>query len=208
MSFMSDFIFAEDSTITKLAPSLESILRDLKENVTHHDYLVALLIVFLAEYGFQVSTSDVCDSQRLNLRSLRIPENWKSKDTKAYDMRFHFVAAPNVTCKLVAVPSGDLLIVNFYPLIDRGKTYSICVQSLKYINPFSSDLCGRYRNLKEISLRFKDSLANPVRIDVATREGIVVPSLQSLPIELKIRIMNLLNPHDLSQLIEVLARLS
>ncbi|XP_078044684.1 uncharacterized protein LOC144474075 [Augochlora pura] len=196
MSFTSEFIYAEDSTITKLAPSLERILRDLKGDVTHHDYLVALLIVFLAEFGFQLSTSDTSDSER----SLRIPENWKSKDNKAYDMRFHFVAAPNVTCKLVAVPSGDSLIVNFYPLIDRGKTYSMCVQTLKYINPFSTDLCFRYRNLKEISHRFKDTLANPVRIDVAASEGIVVPSLQGLPEELKIRIMGLLTAHDLSHL--------
>lgn len=63
MSFMSDPIYAEDSTITQLALSLENIIKDLNMNSTHHDYLVALLIVYLAECGFRVLTSDASDSQ-------------------------------------------------------------------------------------------------------------------------------------------------
>lgn len=204
MLSLSEPIYAEDSTITKLAPSLQEILKDLKENATHHDYLVALLIVLLAECGFRVSTSDRHDLQRVNLKSLHIPENWKLEHTEIYDIRFEFIATPNIVCRLVAIPSGDLLIINFDPLIDHRKTYSICVQTLKYINPFSSDLCDRYINLREIALRFKDSVVIPLRADVAAREGVAVPSLQLLPLELRTKIMGMLNARDRSILKEIL----
>ncbi|XP_076653777.1 uncharacterized protein LOC143359617 [Halictus rubicundus] len=205
MSSISDPTYAEDSTIKKLAPSLQGILRDLEENATHHDYLVALLIVFLAECGFRVSTTDDNgDLQRINLNSLRIPENWKSQQAKVYDIRFQFVATPTVICRLVAIPSGDTLIINCDPLVDRRKTYTMCVQTLKYVNPFSSDLCGRYRNLKEISHRFKETVVLPLRIDVATREGVAVPSLQNLPLELTEIIMRSLCPYERNNLKKIL----
>lgn len=60
---MLEPILVEDSTITKLVPSLEGILKDLNEYATFHDYFVALLIVFLAESGFYESSTDRSDLQ-------------------------------------------------------------------------------------------------------------------------------------------------
>lgn len=60
---MLEPILAEDSTILKLVSSLEGIVKDLKEDATHHDYFVALLIVFLAESGFHATTTDNCYSE-------------------------------------------------------------------------------------------------------------------------------------------------
>nr|XP_031840806.1 uncharacterized protein LOC116430586 isoform X2 [Nomia melanderi] len=153
LTVMLEPILAEESTITNLVPSLEGIIKDLNESSTHHDYLVALLIVFLAEAGFHISTNDKSNSRRRNLRSLRIPKDWKLKESNVYDISFTLPAVPDVKCKFIAVPSGDTLIVNFYPVIEDRRTYCISVQTLKYVNPFSSDLSGRYRNLKEISHR-------------------------------------------------------
>ncbi|EFN82878.1 hypothetical protein EAI_07322 [Harpegnathos saltator] len=53
---ISEPILAEDSTSSTLSLSLRAVLEQLNnKNVTHHDYLVALLLVFLAESGFYVS---------------------------------------------------------------------------------------------------------------------------------------------------------
>ncbi|XP_076183725.1 uncharacterized protein LOC143155173 isoform X2 [Ptiloglossa arizonensis] len=186
---MLEPILVEDSTITKLVPSLEGILKDLNEYATFHDYFVALLIVFLAESGFYESSTDRSDLQCPRLRSLRIPKHWKSEETGIYDISFQLEAFPDVKCKLVAIPSGDTLIINFFPLMEEKTTYCICVQTLMYVNPFSSDICGRYRNLKAISHRFKDVLATPVRTDVLTKAGSMGPSLQGLPTELKHKIL-------------------
>ena len=55
---MLEPILVEDCTYTKLVPSLEIVLNDLNENSTHHDYMVALVIVLLAEAGFYLSSTN------------------------------------------------------------------------------------------------------------------------------------------------------
>ncbi|XP_076232576.1 uncharacterized protein LOC143178039 isoform X5 [Calliopsis andreniformis] len=174
---MLEPILAEDSTVTKLVPSLERIVKDLKEDSTHHDYLVALLMVFLAESGFYESTTNNCYAQCPKLRSLSIPKCWKSKETEVYDMGFRLISCPDVECKFIAKPSGDTLIVNFF-IVSEKKIYSIALQCLMYVNPFSSDLSGRYINLKEISHRFKESVVNLMRSDILRNAGLLCPTLE------------------------------
>ncbi|KAK1133720.1 hypothetical protein K0M31_011514 [Melipona bicolor] len=196
---MLEPILAEDCTYTKLVPSLERVLNDLNENSTHHDYMVALVIVLLAEAGFYLSSTNN-NYSRPKLRSLHVPKDWKSQETGVYEMYFQLETVPDIKCKLVACPLGDTLILNFFPLIDGKITYTITVQTLKYVNPYSSDLCGRYMKLKEISHRFKDKLSTPVRSDILHEAGVMGPSLQALPTELKLRILRLLDVCSLTRI--------
>ncbi|XP_043253968.1 uncharacterized protein LOC122398307 isoform X1 [Colletes gigas] len=197
---MLEPILVEDSTPTKLVPSLEGILKDLKEDATHHDYFVALLIVFLAESGFYISSSNKNYPQCRPLRSLHIPEHWKSEETGIYDIRFQLAACPDMSCKLIAIPCGDKLILNLFPLLDKKKTYSMCVQTLMYIKPFLSNLSGRYMNLKAISHRFKDNLVTPVRTDLLIESELMGPSLQCLPTELILKILSMLSVKDVTRM--------
>lgn len=194
---MLEPILAEDSTFIKLAPSINGILKYLDERATHHDYMVALLIVLLAESGFYLPSTDSDHSLRPKLRSLSIPKDWKSQETGIYEMYFRLQNVPDINCKLIVVPLGDVLILNFFPLIKEKTTYTMTVRTLKYVNPYSSDLCGRYMRLKVISHRFKNSLSTPVRSDVLYEAGVMGPSLQALPTELKLKIFSLLTYRDL-----------
>lgn len=54
---ISEPILAEDSTFSTIALSLSAVLEQLDRNAKHHDYLVALLLVLLAESGFGVSST-------------------------------------------------------------------------------------------------------------------------------------------------------
>lgn len=54
---ISEPILIEDSTFSTIALSLSAVLEQLEENAKHHDYLVALLLVLLAESGFGVSSA-------------------------------------------------------------------------------------------------------------------------------------------------------
>ncbi|XP_060812003.1 F-box only protein 7-like [Bombus pascuorum] len=191
-------ILAEECTRTKLAPLLERILNDLDKESTHHDYIVALIIVLLAEAGFYLSPSYSDRPQCPKL--LYIPKNWKSRDTGIYEMYFQLESVPDIECKLVVIPLGDTLILNFFSLMDGKTTYSISVQTLKYVNPYSSDLYGRYMNLKAISHRFKDQLSTPVRRDVFIKAGIMGPSLETIPIELKLRILRLMDAYSVTRM--------
>ncbi|XP_076755013.1 F-box only protein 7 isoform X1 [Xylocopa sonorina] len=197
---MLEPILAEDSTYTKLVPSLEGILKDLDEKATHHDYLVALVIVLLAEAGFYLSPPDSDRSKRPKLRSLHIPKDWKSQETGIYQLYFQLQDVPDIICKLVAIPLGDTLILNFFPLMEGKTTYTMCVQTLKHVNPFSGELSGRYINLRMISHRFKDTLSTPVRTDVLIKAKVMGPSLQTIPTELKLRILRMLDTQSLTKM--------
>lgn len=59
---MSEPILAEDSTFFTIALSLSAVLEQLDESAKHHDYLVALLLVLLAESGFSIS--DASDNSK------------------------------------------------------------------------------------------------------------------------------------------------
>lgn len=60
---MLEPILVEDITFAKLVPSLEGILKDLNKNSIHHDYIVALIIILLAEAGFYPLRRDSDRSQ-------------------------------------------------------------------------------------------------------------------------------------------------
>ncbi|KAG7202095.1 hypothetical protein KM043_004766 [Ampulex compressa] len=194
---LSDPILSEDSTLTKLAPSLERILSELGEGATHHDHLVALLLVLLKESGFCWSSMDTTARE-----TAPIQEEWKCIETGIYEIRVWLKQLPEVNCKLIAIPSGDTLILNFFLMRKDKEVLSMMVQTLKYVNPYSSDAYGRYINLREISHRFKDTLATPIRSNILREAGFVSPSLQDLPVELKLKIFEMLDKSSRKRLSE------
>jgi len=58
-----------------------------------------------------------------------------------------------IISRLVAITYGDKLILNLLSHIGDMKTYSMVIQTLKYVNPYTNNWCLRYMNLKEISHR-------------------------------------------------------
>lgn len=57
---ISEPILAEDSTFNRQALTVKAVLEQLDETANHNDYLVALILVLLAESGFYVSlTHDI-----------------------------------------------------------------------------------------------------------------------------------------------------
>ncbi|KAM0732826.1 Homeobox protein E30 [Formica fusca] len=195
---ISEPILAEDSTFSKLALSLSAVLEQLDKNAIHHDYLVALLFVLLAESGFSISSNTLKREQ--NTRLVHIPTDWKSPETGIYEIHLILHNLENIQLKFIAIPYGDKLIVNIFPCIKEKKTYSMIVQTLKYVNPYSNNPCLRYMNLKEISHKFKDKLTTPLRTDILSVSGLTSPSFQGLPIELRSIIAAMLHPLDIDNL--------
>ncbi|CAL1680857.1 unnamed protein product [Lasius platythorax] len=197
---ISEPILAEDSTFSMLALSLSAVLEQLDENAIHHDYLVALLFVLLAESGFSISSTSNTSKREQNTRLVRIPTDWKLLETGIYEVHFILRNLENIKSKFIAVPYGDKLILNIFPCIKEKKTYSMTVQTLKYVNPYSNNSLIRYMNLGEISHRFKDKLTTPLRTDILSASGLTGPSLQGLPIELRLEIADMLDLLDLQRL--------
>lgn len=87
---------------------------------------------------------------------VHIPTDWKSPETGIYEIHLILHNLENIQLKFIAIPYGDKLIVNIFPCIKEKKTYSMIVQTLKYVNPYSNNPCLRYMNLKEISHKYKE----------------------------------------------------
>ncbi|KYM76431.1 hypothetical protein ALC53_13146 [Atta colombica] len=186
-------ILAEDSTFSTIALSLKAVLEQLDENAKHHDYLVALLLVLLAESGFGVSSASDTPKWEQNTRLVYIPKNWKSQETGVYEIYLTLRNVDYIRSKLIVITCGDKLVLNILSHIRDMKIYSMVVQTLKYVNPYTNNLCLRYMNLKEISHRFKDKLVIPLRTDILLVVNFMGPSLESLPIELRTKIVNMLD---------------
>lgn len=175
----------EESSLVQLAPILENLVKSLPNNATKDDYLIAVVIVVLAETGFFIPPDN--DRERWSIRSLRIPENWKSDGI--YQITFQYNIGSDFTCKLVAIPVGDKIILNFFCQSLRCIVY----QTLKYINPHSSEVSGKFWNLKEFSFRLKNEILTPLRVKLLTQFGLPSPSLFGLPEEVKILIFRMLD---------------
>jgi hypothetical protein len=75
------------------------------------------------------------------------------------------------------------------------------IQPSKYVvNPTSSCIPAKFSNLKELSLKFKNSLSHPARSIILTKEGILNASLLGVPDEVKIKVLKYLEVSDFLKL--------
>ncbi|XP_011638078.1 uncharacterized protein LOC105427828 [Pogonomyrmex barbatus] len=155
---ISEPILAEDSTSSVIALSLSTILEQLDKDATHHDYLVALLLVFLAESGFRIAFVSNTSEWNQNTRLVCIPTNWKSQETGVYEIRLILHNIENFPLKLIVLPYGDKLLLNMIPYVEGKTVYSMIIQTLNYVNPYTNNLCFRYMNLKKISHRYEEMI--------------------------------------------------
>ncbi|XP_051166672.1 uncharacterized protein LOC127284973 [Leptopilina boulardi] len=176
----------EESSLVQLAPNLENLVKSLPNNATQNDYLITVVIVVLAETGFFIPSDN--DQERCSIKSLRIPQNWKSVDG-IYRITFQYNIGRDFTCKLVAIPIGDKVILNF----SSQSLRCLVSQTLKYINPHSSEISGKFWNLKEFSFRLKNEVLTPLRVELLTTFGLPSPSLFGLPEEVKVYILRMLD---------------
>ncbi|XP_014480906.1 PREDICTED: uncharacterized protein LOC106747667 [Dinoponera quadriceps] len=217
---ISEAILTEDSTHSAISLSLRAVLQQLDaEKTKHHDYLVALLLIFLAESGFYtLPTSEFSDNSSRssfdnsenkskgkywNTRIVHIPNKWKSQDLGQYEIYFVLLKT-GIRSKLIVKPMGDRVILNMYPYIENKKVYSMIIKTLLYVNPHTNNLSNRYRNLKDLSHRFKNNVATPVRTDIFYSLKLTNPSLQGLPLEIILKIKQFLNGRDLKALMDSL----
>ncbi|XP_043480457.1 F-box only protein 7-like [Leptopilina heterotoma] len=141
-------------------------------------------------------------SARCSIKSLRIPENWKTDGI--YRIAFRYNIGGDFTCKLVAIPVGDKIVLNF----SSRSLYCIVLQTLKYINPHSSEIGGKFWNLKEFSYRLKNEILTPLRVELLTAFGLPSPSLLGVPEEVKSYIFKMLDSRSKKSLLLCCPRFS
>ncbi|XP_043492984.1 F-box only protein 7-like isoform X2 [Polistes fuscatus] len=177
--------------------SLEDYLGKLDETTTQNEYFLALFVVLFSECGFYLlEETSFGNNKKLQFIP---PSQWMVRED-TYEIKLVLRGLPNMVCKLIAISCGDILILNFFSTAKERNIYSLAVKMTKYINPFPRYLGDRFMNLKELSDRFKNELVMGVRSDILTEAGITNPSLKGLPIELKFKILAMLDARSLTRL--------
>lgn len=78
------------------------------------------------------------------------------QETGIYEIYLVWRNIENIKSKLIAIVHGDKLILNITSRVGETKVYiGMVIQTLKYVNPYTNNLCLRYMNLKEISHRYE-----------------------------------------------------
>ncbi|XP_020292227.1 uncharacterized protein LOC109858922 isoform X2 [Pseudomyrmex gracilis] len=127
-----------------------------------------------------------------NSRLVCIPKKyWKSSITHVYEIHLVINKLASTQCKLLVIPYGDKMVISMFSMTRKNIIYSIVEHCFKYFNPHSSNKLESYMNLKEISRRFKDYVATPLRTDVLLDLGLTNPSYMGLPLELKMKIQDM-----------------
>lgn len=72
-------------------------------------------------------------------------------DGECYGIPFEHNKYCELNCKLDAIPVGDTMILNLTSVDQSIKTRCIVVDTLEYVNLYSTDISSRYMNLKKFS---------------------------------------------------------
>ncbi|PSN48519.1 hypothetical protein C0J52_05932 [Blattella germanica] len=198
-------VLVEETTLPDIPRHLQVLLSSLESK---NDAIVALLYVLMLETGFLPQHEMNCtlykgghgfNVQILN-RITDMPLNWRNAELNIYDLTFGLGAFPKYTCKLLVVPSGEILLVNLVitNLDKERKAYSMTIQPSKYITNLSGHIAYSLNNMKDLSVKFKDTISNPAKCAILNREGMLNPSILGVPDEMKIRIFKNLAISDMN----------
>lgn len=209
-----DSTLIEESTSERIPYNLEVLVKSLDRSqgsissTNAVDLIAALLYVLMIETGYSplgtggssISSSDYgFNIHKLNFFS-SMPANWKNIQQNSYEMSFILGRFTQYPCRLLIIPADDVLIINLLitNLIQERNRYTLGIQPSKYVvNPTSCCISTKFRYLKDLSLKFKNSLSHPARSVILTKEGILNASLLGIPDEVKIKIFKYLKVSDL-----------
>lgn len=206
----------EESSSKRIPHNLEALVKSLEGSpdvspTNKNDLIAVLLYVLMMESGYSpinVGGTSICSSDhgfsihKLN-RFCNMPAIWKNIQQNNYEMTFILGKFIQHSCKLLIIPIDDEVIVNLLisNLKEERNRYSFMIQPSKYVlNPTSSSIPTKFRNLKDLSLKFKNSLSHPARSVILTKEGVLNASLLGVPDEVKIKIFKYLKVSDFLKL--------
>uniref|UniRef100_A0A182KGS7 Uncharacterized protein n=1 Tax=Anopheles christyi TaxID=43041 RepID=A0A182KGS7_9DIPT len=227
-------LLVEDSSRVLLAPSLQLALRhffthcnrDVTE-ISRSDLMIVLIYVIALETGLIPkggSLPPTCrpgkhhtyrsyDRRLVNYFATRLPLDWFRSRSGPYRFELELVhenaTCGNLSCTLVALSSGDLLIVNLLPFYGQKAGFSVTVPisfHVPSVNGKRLPLC--YQNLSGLSVKLKNELFVPFRNHMYSKFILTIcPSLRGIPQEVVTRVSAYLDEPSRRKLTEVLQTL-
>lgn len=198
-------LLVEDSTKSQLSKYLARLLQHFVRRYQKEIEISAFDFLFMTVYSVALETGFIPEGHRILYMSSRlqpifasydsnvswlfsgiVPENYYSRSSRSYRLDLHLLGSDE-RCSLVGIKSGDLLILTFTaPHRKDAPGQSIILPVARYIplvNLYKLGLC--FQNLKELSLKLKNSLFIPIRVTLCEdQNAIMYPSFGGLPDEI------------------------
>ncbi|GBP19441.1 F-box only protein 7 [Eumeta japonica] len=177
-------VLEENEDYSKISPILlEQLMYEtnLIGGCEKQELLFALILVIIIESNFTLLNRDL---DIVNNIAERILSARESKDgnfiaTFVWDK---FVATP---LRVVAILTGDVMILNAVLFDLNNETYSLCLPIPHYV---SSSEPIKLRELRNLILRIKDGILTPIKCSILNHYGLSSACLKGLPEELLLNI--------------------
>jgi len=150
-----------------------------------------LLHLLTVETGFTPSTR----IETSNPSYLVLPDSWKIQN-ETLKLNYHSPYPPFSQCTIVMTAVGSVVMV--YGLVPSQKPLTLKLKPGDYIS------ADRYKNLKKLSLLFKNEVSYPLLVTIQREVNGPCPyNLCNLPPEISYRILHLLDVQSLCRLSQV-----
>ncbi|XP_060101536.1 F-box only protein 7 [Heteronotia binoei] len=192
-SYPLEPMLCSEATDGQVPHSLETLYHSA-ECVSANDALIVLIHLLMMEAGYV--------PQGTEAKSVSMPEKWRNGGV--YKLQYSHHLCEDGSAALTCVPLGDFIVVNVMLKISGDiksvkrlqllPTSFVCFQD-------SANITGIYKDLQKLSRLFKDQLVYPLL--AAARQALNLPDvfgLVVLPLELKLRILRLLDVRSLISL--------
>uniref|UniRef100_A0ACB8FMG5 F-box only protein 7 n=1 Tax=Sphaerodactylus townsendi TaxID=933632 RepID=A0ACB8FMG5_9SAUR len=189
-SYPLEPMLCSEATDGQVPHSLETLYHSA-ECGNANDALIVLINLLMMETGYV--------PQGTEAKSVSMPEKWRNGGV--YKLQYTHPLCENGSAALTCVPLGDFIVVNAMLKISNDiksvkrlqllPTSFVCFQD-------SANVTGVYKDLQKLSRLFKDQLVYPLL--AAARQALNLPDvfgLVVLPLELKLRILRLLDVRSL-----------
>lgn len=192
----------ENSTTEKVSPILEEIMQRIiseKEpnDSSQKDFLFVLLTVLMIENGLFPLDDDsemLSDIERINSEQLA---KWKTP-LGVMETEFLLNTFEKLPLKLVMSPLGAAVLVNVIICDMNNETYSVCLPVSRYVvSPQASTIPMIFRDLKHLSMLFKNKIVTPVKSRILDHCGYPSASLNGMPEEVFSKIIQFLHITDI-----------
>nr|XP_056703550.1 F-box only protein 7 [Euleptes europaea] len=186
-------MLCSEATDGQVPHSLETLYHSA-ECVNANDALIVMIHLLMMETGYV--------PQGTGAKSMSMPEKWRNGGV--YKLQYTHPLCEDGSAALTCVPLGDFIVVNAMLKISSDlksvkklqllPTSFVCFQD-------AANITGVYKDLQKLSRLFKDQLVYPLL--AAARQALNLPDvfgLVVLPLELKLRVLRLLDARSLLSL--------
>lgn len=184
----------EESTTESISPILYHVLAKItpqsnSSDNLQKDIMFITIIVLMIENDF-VLLSDNLETA-VPVEAIELNQLLKRKSNSGlFEASFSLLEFKSVTLKLIMSPLGAMAVVNAVIKELDNDTYTVCLPISRYVvSPQATSIPLIFRDLRHLSIIFKNKIITPVKSKILNHFGYAGASLIGLPVELIFKIM-------------------